>query len=555
MRRPWRIVFFLGCSTVVFSACSSVFAQDCAPWARACEKVNSKADIFVGRVISAMDETGSIHVQVLRTYRGSVSGEIAINAFPRTLGVGETYLFYCSLSQGGHDTLRANDGCSTEPLSAVGPDELAVLDGLKSGSRSGTVFGSLERRLSYQDHEPLTGIRILVKNGKRTYSGISDTEGKFDISGVPPGVYHLSAELPETLTLGEEELIEIFPRGCFNAYLTAMNNSTIRGRIALPAGIKAAGTRVFAVNTTGGGGREATADSQGRYTIFGLAVGKYVVGINIDATFPSIEAPYPPTYFPGTRDPEKAKKFVISGPAHFREVDISVPVASEIVRLEVKATFEDGQPVQNELIGISYTGYGIRSGERTDSTGMASVPIVRGERFFLMGFRRVGSRCLSPVTVGPDKYPQMIQVLYTIDGCREEFNLTHSGVLHASVHDKFSQVPITVTFPDGSPAFNAFITMLSKREQVPFVGAFLTDKDGNINLPIPSNQEFQVAASVHRPGSDCESQSVLFNTDRGIHWREIDPRQSNVMSGDDESTLTAPIHLVLRGTSCKLGTP
>jgi hypothetical protein len=97
--------------------------------------------------------------------------------------------------------------------------------------------------------------------------------------------------------------------------------------------------------------------------------------------------------------------------------------------------------------------------------------------------------------------------------------------------------------------------LMSKRDLVPFVSGFRTDKNGLIDLPIPSNQEFQVGASLHLPGTDCESQLLLFNTDRGIRWRELGSGQSSVRGWDSVPASTAPIHLVLEGTSCNPGTP
>jgi hypothetical protein len=556
MRRLWRIAFLLSGFAAVLAACPGVFAGDCAPTARVCELVNSDEDIFVGRVVSSMDQTGSIRVQVVRSYRGSASGEIVVSVatLQPELEKGETYLFYASSVKKNSGARRASDSCSTKPLSSVRPDELAILDGLDRGSRTGSVFGSLERKLNFQDHLQLNGIPILLSNGKTTYSGATDREGKFDISGLSPGVYQISAGLPDTLALDRDEPIEIFPHGCFHAYLAAMNNATISGRIALPPGLKVAGTTVSAISATGGGEVDAIADSQGRYTIRGLPTGEYVVGVNTDANPPWVGAPYPPTYFPATRNPEEAKKFVVSGPAHFSAVNISLPLASQIVNVKVTATFENGKPLQHELIGVSSSGYGIRDGQRTNSKGVATLSVLRGERFFLLG-ESVGAGCLSPVPIGPETYPRVIRMVYSADGCRENFNITHLGVLHASVHDKFGEIPVTVNFPDGAPAYNADVSLMSRRDSVPFVGAFRTDKNGYIGLPVPSNQEFQVRASVHHPGTDCESQLVWFNTDRGIRWQEIRSGQSSAPNWDNVSPSTGPIHLVLAGASCKSGTP
>jgi hypothetical protein len=64
--------------------------------------VNDYKEIFVGRVTSRGHRL-TAYVQVLRTYKGSVSGEVVVTTSPTDLLVGsagfdegETYIFYSS---------------------------------------------------------------------------------------------------------------------------------------------------------------------------------------------------------------------------------------------------------------------------------------------------------------------------------------------------------------------------------------------------------------------------------------------------------------------------
>lgn len=222
------------------------------------------------------------------------------------------------------------------------------------------------------------------------------------------------------------------------------------------------------------------------------------------------------------------------------------------MKVRVQATFDDGQPVPNAGIGLSDTGYGIHDGTRTDSEGAASLTVPRGKRVLLMGVGNASSGCLSPVPVGPDKYPQMIHVVYSLDGCREEFNTVHTGLLRASIKGEFSQMPINVSFPDGSPAYDADVAIQSKKRLVPFVSVLRTDKNGHVDLPIPSNQEFEIHASIHRAEIDCDSQTLLFNTESGIRWRQVGSGQGSIPGWSNGAA--APISLMLAGASCRPGT-
>lgn len=225
--------------------------------------------------------------------------------------------------------------------------------------------------------------------------------------------------------------------------------------------------------------------------------------------------------------------------------------SSRVVTVRVQARTDDGRPVSDALIGLSHTGYGVYDGKRTSSEGFVSLSVPKGQRVLLMGLGNgnAGYGCLSPVPVGPSAYSNLIQAVYSVDGCREDFNIAHAGFLQASIHNgKFSQAQIVVSFSDGSPAYNAQVSMLSERQAVPFAAAFLTDTKGYVDLPIPSNQEFQLSASIHRPRIDCDSKSVLFNTDTGVRWRQVATDQNGLAGWSNLSA--APITLTLAGSSC-----
>jgi hypothetical protein len=327
-------------------------------------------------------------------------------------------------------------------------------------------------------------------------------------------------------------------------------NTTIAGRINLPPSVTVVGTPVSALSRTGRVVKETFADPDGRYIIPGLDAGEYLVGINARGMPPALQAPYPPTYAPGTTDIAQATKILISGPAAFSDVNISVPVAMEIVTVKVKATFSDGRPVTEQQLRVTMTGYGEQgTGTRTSNAdGIASVSIVRGISLYLLGGAE--SSCLSPLRIGPEVYPDVVEVVYSADGCREQFNLSELGTLQASVGREIGRVPIRVTFVDGTPAYKARVSILS-RLRLPFIATFQTDRTGRLEFPVPINQEFTIDARFNEAGVDCKSAELLFNTERGIRSRSFD--RSNRPNWDDVAPTTGTIELVLEGPTCGQG--
>jgi len=560
MRRSHLIASFFAASALILPPCGA-FAQDCAgPPDRICQLANSDDEIFTGRVLSKTDKNGNIRVQVLHLYRGTASGEIPIAVSPirQKFEAGETYLFYTARDANSPDSPRENEQCLTKPASLAQPDELAFLSSLVDGPKTGSISGALSTTDNIAYMNRLPGITIHSKSGLTSHSVITDEGGEFEIPEVEAGVYHVSVELPETLRLSENEDLTVYSHGCVSEYLLALNNTSISGQITLPPGVKVEGTQVTAVNLSGHSNNGAQADSQGRYEIVGVEPGEYVVGI-IKNTAPQIGAPYATTYFPGTANLEEAKKFVVTGPGRFTNVDIKVPIASKIVNFTVKATFEDGSPVIDQSVGMSYLGIGLGSGSKTNSEGIASLSALSGEEFYVMGLPmyqinqgKVDTRCFSPVKLGPANCPETLHVVYSKDGCRDQFNVEATGHLRSQLRAKFSEVRIAVSFPDGSPAENASVDISGKSDGYNFGSDFHTDKYGELTLPVPENVEFQVAASFFQPPiTQCTSHQLTFNTEDGIRWRETNSAPGNSSSWNSVAASKGPIRTVLTGPQCK----
>jgi len=170
-----------------------------------------------------------------------------------------------------------------------------------------------------------------------------------------------------------------------------------------------------------------------------------------------------------------------------------------------------------------------------------------------MAYSGTDRGCPTPVTVGPENYPDVVHLVYSNDGCREAYNVTSAGMLRASVHSNLSQVPVTVSWSDGSPAYEANVTVMSDRHSTPFVAVFQTGKDGRVDVPIPLNQEFRIKAEVICSNTGRDSQTLLFDTQSGIRWREFDPHQQGTSEWNSLTTPASPTPLVLQGSPCRSG--
>jgi hypothetical protein len=136
----------------------------------------------------------------------------------------------------------------------------------------------------------------------------------------------------------------------------------------------------------------------------------------------------------------------------------------------------------------------------------------------------------------------------TKDACREQFNLEELGMLRGSAHGEFTGVRFHVTFPDGTPAYKAQVSILS-RGNVPFTAGFQTDQNGYLDLQAPLNQEFAIDAYFFSSGVSCRSAGLRFNTERGVRWQRMTDSTAPPNWGAIQSSSDV-IELRLAGPSC-----
>jgi hypothetical protein len=533
---------------------------ECGPRpVNACQLINNDDDIFVARILAGLpDDPFTWRVRVIRSYRGTASGEILLRAFsaydlpaPAHLDVGQSYLFYTSQEYDDGKMIRATPmACGTWlPLSAVSREEIAFLGKLNSRAADGRILGTLVRPLPDFKQEPVAGIGIQATDGTKTFTGTTDSQGRFDIPGLRAGRYLLKAALAAGLRIEGDTEVEVVAHGCYYGYLTTALNTTISGRLILPLGVQVTGTQITALRRNGRDVKSTFADPFGRYMISGLEPAEYVIGINASQYPPRVAAPFPVTYAPGTPDRAQATIIRLDGAADFKDVDITVSHLSDIVKISVKSTFEDGRPVPEQWLRLSLTGYGEHDSRTTTSAdGVATVSVIRGVPVYLMGSTK--GACLSPVRLGPDDYPERIDVTYTPDGCREMFNLTSLGVLQASAPGEATRVRVRVTFPDGTPAYKSNIGIVSVPGRGPYAQGFLTDKDGSLDLSVPVGSEFTLAAGAPDGIRNCSRPEMIVNTDRGIRWQ---PRVDRNMrpNWDVVPPSTGVVSFILEGPLCQ----
>lgn len=219
----------------------------------------------------------------------------------------------------------------------------------------------------------------------------TDADGRYNITGLRAGNYEIHVEAAafapakrdsdrsRTVTLDDDQNAD-------NINFSLVRGGVITGRamdadgrplIAQPMQLKSAfgegETREFSGVSAGG---EESTDDRGVYRLFGLAPGKYIIGVGGRVARPfGASSKYPLTYFPGTTDEKQARIIEIAEGSEITDIDIRLGGANKTYEVTGHVVDADsGQPIPKTTllcIGQSSSGgaFGYSNSATSDAKG------------------------------------------------------------------------------------------------------------------------------------------------------------------------------------------
>ncbi|MBA3243009.1 MAG: carboxypeptidase regulatory-like domain-containing protein [Acidobacteria bacterium] len=240
----------------------------------------------------------------------------------------------------------------------------------------------------------------------------SDAEGRFRLTGVPPGRYQLMAVAPayvvsdmtgwppgRTVNLSPGDAVEDFN-------FTLTRGGVITGRVTDSEGkpVIAEQVQIASADESKGqqfssmGGPGRTTDDRGIYRIYGLAAGRYRVSVGQDRNSGMIRMGgprrfYRRTFHPDATEREKAKVVEVTEGGETEDVDISVAKASRTFKAEGRfVSAETGRPVPDVQFGYGTVNAEAKrigafgfTGQKTNARGEFQVEQLAPGRYAVFG--------------------------------------------------------------------------------------------------------------------------------------------------------------------------
>jgi 5-hydroxyisourate hydrolase-like protein (transthyretin family) len=408
--------FLLPCVIFLFTFATQAVACSCAGPQRPCEAYGDASTVFVGTVTfsttTKIKEAGFeftkrlVRLHVDRPLRNIEASEVEI-----LTGLGDAdcgygfrlggqYLVYAY----GDDkkTLSTNICTRTRPLSEATAD-LEYIRGLSTAPPGGTISGEVRLRRASHAYEdtlpPVKDVRILFEGPNKQFERKTDSEGKYSISGLPPGTYKVRIDLPEGLSIYNPEVeVKVYDRGCREAFFLVEPDTRLTGKVLDAQGMSAADVLMELVPVT----REGNAypsyvrtDKEGRYVMKLVKPGRYHLGVRIVGSAGSTYVPYPQTYYPGVKDRSQATVISISEGQRVELHELVLPPRFIERTLNGILVDSNGTPVAGAVVWLKERQYDdgdMPYRRETDSEGRFSYPVYEGIKYSLNAYVESGGR-------------------------------------------------------------------------------------------------------------------------------------------------------------------
>jgi len=420
-----------------------------------CEAFNMAKAVFIGRVVNASqkreyaydDETGEPSVacsleavfDVIERFSGPPertmnvweSGGDACEGVDLTLG--EVYLVYAyeevdkKLWAGVRTrslrptSINASDNQWSKEyhreLQKEYDDELEFLRSVSRKTLSGArIFGAArsDQKILDKNHKgrngSLAGVTIKIESGRQSLEVKTDSDGKFDIQGLEPGVYKV---VPESLegyvpvrsigwmnySKSWKKEVSLRNCGCAQLIFELDPSATVDGRVLDAEGKPLAGVEVGLIserwreeveiqdgNIKSFQILEGKTDTDGKYKINKVAPGRYLLGVNV--TRPSAQSPYPRIFYSDVSDIKQAEAITVEPGKSAGPFDLRLKQKLEKHTIQGIVVWPDDTPAIGAKISLRCPGEGLRRGydATTDEQGRFTLEGLKGYEYEIKAY-------------------------------------------------------------------------------------------------------------------------------------------------------------------------
>lgn len=382
------VVGWLTVTSSVAQACS------CMAPGTPCESYGTANAVFVGTAVSVRDverpkpeNVETWHDQrvykfsVEQSYLGVSSTEVEISTgfgggdCGYQFKIGERYLVYAHSYQNRLSTSI----CSRTKSFASANEDLAFLGNLSSAAAGASIYGEVVygRRKGNSASLP-SDVLVKIEGGNVSREVRPDAEGRYRVSGLPPGKFKVTLQIPETLSVHRPEReIAVADRGCAAVTYYVSDNGRLSGRVVDAAGQPIPRILISIIDPASDPKKDYVTlertDADGRFSLSSIPAGRYLIAVN-HQRFPDpndATLAYPPVFYPGVVDQPRAEVITLGVGEKLTGLDVRVPLRRPVSVVSGQVVWADGSPVAKASLTLkdvtdveAAIGYGIQADEQ-----------------------------------------------------------------------------------------------------------------------------------------------------------------------------------------------
>jgi hypothetical protein len=245
--------------------------------------------------------------------------------------------------------------------------------------------------------ESVVGVRVKIEGAGKTHEVYTDSNGVYELYGLPPGKYTIRPEIPPALKIrfpmpfgaseNEEDSLTVTlqANGCAGSDFILSADTSIGGRVLGVDGEVLPRVCINVVPADKTANRYFNkfdcTEEDGRFVITAIPPGKYLLVVNDDGKISGNE-PFPTVYYPGVVEKEKAAVIMIGESGKMEGYDIHIPKQLPTKVVQGVLLYSDGRPVAREHITFKARGGDMRrerdANTLTDGQGHFSLKILQG---------------------------------------------------------------------------------------------------------------------------------------------------------------------------------
>jgi Carboxypeptidase regulatory-like domain len=384
MKRLFLLLIALACLTI-FS--NRVLACQCVESALPVCAAYWRSDaVFVGhlRDITPPDRkstnslpVATLHFMVEQPFRGITTAEVDVGTLSGTSCDAEyvkgiRYLIYAERDAESNQLFAQPCSRTTELRHAV--DDLNYIRSLMQQG----VTESLAGRVARYKHEPVSGVKIEVRNNSRSFETTTDGKGEFSVSLAGPGTYTVRVLVPSSVSVlktREDQIsklevtdalttieyeVELRKSECdyreFDLFPVDLHaTAVVSGSVLTASGRPVSKGRVYLLKDGADSNRfnSRRIEANGSFKFDGVGVGEYFLALNPDNEAPDeSDPPYPRSLYPNATEESGATKIVVTEGAKLENLILRVGPAWKARAVSGRVVWQEGGPAPSAHVSL-----------------------------------------------------------------------------------------------------------------------------------------------------------------------------------------------------------